>query len=1718
MAESKIGVSEAAERVAKAKRLFEFLARSQELKVPRVRDTKSYEHVLWLCDLPVHPGVSFDLSEDAGPGRPVLVLGRVRRKDAPAVPEVVQPWLRLTSLNPAARPTLKRAIAPAVLGTDTSEPVGEVLLAEHPHVQKAFDAWIEDWDEWAARDRIDQQVNENYRNLFNSYELSTSKPDEYELVVGIGYLAWNPPGSLAVRRHLLTTPVRLNLDDTSGDLIAAIDVGAGYQLETDMLDPGQIPPAFSIEIFTRQAAAGSAHPLDVEVVGELARRLVLSLGPESTYDNTLNRPSGSAAPVGTLAPAIILRRRSTRGLVQLLRDIGAQLESAQDVPEGLRPLVDPDFQRQVAPDPAPGGLVTVGEEIFQAMPVNDRQQQVIANVDTHAQTLVQGPPGTGKTHTAAALLTHLLAQGKRVLITAQTDRALKEVRGKLPEAIRPLAVSVVGASRADTADLKTAVEMIASQATEFDRSEAAKEIAKRLATIDSLQRDRSLVYRTLRDSRERETTQLSHLAYTGTLATIARRVQDQAPGFDWLREFVTPGPDDTCPLSKHDAVDWLALLRDEDLNHNAHEAAKALISLAALPSIDEFADMVHRIKSAEAQVAAHVGDQVSAAHRALRSVPDHVRRPVQERMRQLGLWAGDLERRHEAWTQDALSDIRAGRRTAWANRAAVVRDLCWQVAPLVDQLGHLPNVVVKAGDIALHRHQAQDLVPVLNAGHTIKRGADGAPKIGMFAPRAVRAAAPFFASVVVDGLSPTTSEQVGRFLLWLQVEELLTALDRAWPATVAIPHEDTPRERLDWHVVELEQLTILLQLGDAIGYANRELDAAGLPHPDWTTLHDIEAYAAAVDAVVAEETLSAAQQPLDALIVSTQRFLDSTTAAGAIADLGRDLRCRDVAGYRDRLTRLDELHRAKANLERRDAFGARLRRSSPTLEAAVKADPTALVWDERMQLLPAAWEWAATAVWVVSREQVDANALQLQLDAIEDQIRLEIERLAAARAWSHAVAPERLTGTARADLTQYAQLVRRLGRGTGKYAAVQRAEIRDALDRCGSAVPVWIMPIYRIAEQLSVREGMFDVVVVDEASQAGMEAAFLQYLAPKIVVIGDDKQVSPSAVGVNRQELRDLADQYLRDDRYKASWQDPERSLFDEAKMRYGSMITLVEHRRCVPEIIGFSNRIAYEPEGIRLIPVRQYGSDRLEPIIPIHVADGYENGVTSKINRPEIDAIVSQIEKCLADPRYDGLTFGIISLLGTAQARQIEARLLERIPPEEWTARDLRCGDAADFQGSERDVVFLSMVAAPSDRRLAALTRDMFVQRYNVAVSRAKDQLWLFHSLQISDVVNGDDMRFQLLDYCYGVANRRHAPADDTIVTPVPEDVRVDPFDSLFEQRVFNRVLDRGYSVIPQFETDSYRIDMVVVGTRARLAIECDGDHWHGPEQYAIDLARQRDLERAGWVFFRIRESEFYIDKATILDALWQKLEALDIQPHSQAPDGQAAVAPGKEEMEFVTPSELEGEIADVIAQTPPTVEEVGQIGTHPDEPAQLPTEAEITGVIAAHSEPSPADPLPAYRGFWGDLPHPVESSSADVMRGLIEIVAVEGPVTRNRLFFAYVQASEVQRGGKVIINHLAQAIGKAVRSGHIIADGRGAGVAYRLVDQPAVRRRQLGPRLLVDVPSAELAALLEDAANSLGWQDPDAVFREVLGRIGLRRLSSEARRVLMNALRATE
>ena len=147
--------------------------------------------------------------------------------------------------------------------------------------------------------------------------------------------------------------------------------------------------------------------------------------------------------------------------------------------------------------------------------------------------------------------------------------------------------------------------------------------------------------------------------------------------------------------------------------------------------------------------------------------------------------------------------------------------------------------------------------------------------------------------------------------------------------------------------------------------------------------------------------------------------------------------------------------------------------------------------------------------------------------------------------------------------------------------------------------------------------------------------------------------------------------------------------------------------------------------------------------------------------------------------------------------------------------------------------------------------------------------------------------------------------------------------FDSQFERDVFKVVSDRGFYARTQVcigdpTNHRYRIDLVVEGMQGRLAVECDGDEWHGPERYEQDMARQRDLERAGWQFVRIRGGDFYRDPARATAPLWHELDRLGIKPGGIEEAAAEPPAP-TERTKF---EQAEGDEAIPAANAPPGVD----------------------------------------------------------------------------------------------------------------------------------------------------------------------------------------------------
>jgi len=184
---------------------------------------------------------------------------------------------------------------------------------------------------------------------------------------------------------------------------------------------------------------------------------------------------------------------------------------------------------------------------------------------------------------------------------------------------------------------------------------------------------------------------------------------------------------------------------------------------------------------------------------------------------------------------------------------------------------------------------------------------------------------------------------------------------------------------------------------------------------------------------------------------------------------------------------------------------------------------------------------------------------------------------------------------------------------------------------------------------------------------------------------------------------------------------------------------------------------------------------------------------------------------------------------------------------------------------------MFLSMVASPGHAH--AQTQGMAAQRFNVAASRARDRMYLVRSLQLEDLSQADHLRAKLIQHFQAPFLQSEDQLDNLR----------DRCESPFEREVFDLLGERGYRVIPQVSVGSYRIDMVVEGeSDSRLAIECDGDRYHGPDQWDSDMRRQRILERAGRRFWRCFASTFVLHRENIVRDLIETLEAHGIQPNS--------------------------------------------------------------------------------------------------------------------------------------------------------------------------------------------------------------------------------------------
>ena len=189
--------------------------------------------------------------------------------------------------------------------------------------------------------------------------------------------------------------------------------------------------------------------------------------------------------------------------------------------------------------------------------------------------------------------------------------------------------------------------------------------------------------------------------------------------------------------------------------------------------------------------------------------------------------------------------------------------------------------------------------------------------------------------------------------------------------------------------------------------------------------------------------------------------------------------------------------------------------------------------------------------------------------------------------------------------------------------------------------------------------------------------------------------------------------------------------------------------------------------------------------------------------------------------------------------------------------------------------MVFVSVVDAPTHGALHFRDQQMFKQRYNVAASRARDQMWVVHSLDPQTDLQPGDLRRRLIE---------HAQAPELLARPFDEQEK--RAQSVLERDVMRCLVQAGYHVVPRWNVGSRSIDLVVEGNGKRLAIECDGDRDLLPEKLRDDMQRQAMLERLGWTFARVRGSIFFRGPDHAMNPIFDKLQSLEIPAQGPVSD----------------------------------------------------------------------------------------------------------------------------------------------------------------------------------------------------------------------------------------
>lgn len=1443
----------------KLKQIFTYLRELNKIKTPPVSDESKYTWSLNLDALPSYPSIQrFNIDDPENVDGVILKIKRPQESVCPKPPSEIKDWLE------SGWEKLVENISWLKVrnANDKEERVIIEKFEDNPKRTELLHSWIKQRSEWVMNEKPVREAGKVYSDLFTLQGTLDRESEKFQLYITDGVLKCESQFGI-INHPILLKKIEIDFNPEKPEF-TIYDSEDQSELYSSLLRFHEFSGDAILECKNR-IADKDLHPASVSSCDEFFKYFISRFFNDGEFYPISKETSKTTKPHIYRETKLILSPKS-QGYAEALEKLVEAISGMDDLPEALLRIIGLDFRA------VPGKKGDIPPELpkfndaevdfLLTKPTNKEQERVIEKLEKTGSVLVQGPPGTGKSHTIANIVGHLLANGKKVLVSSHTSKALKVVREKVVDELRPLCVSVLDNDQESKTQLADSINKIVNYHSRTDLSTLEKEIVQFKYRRDELKLKLNKCNQDALEIKKNEYADII-IAGEGVNPSEAAKIVNQH--FDtmlWIPSPVKQGaplPLELNELSSLYLTNSQISLEEEKALEGELPDTDCLLKPSEVKDLCESIHLLERLDLKSTQKFwKSEWNEVASLEQLIGNIENT-----------LGFLNG------EKWilecVQASMNRSSDSTQNTWAFLAKNIQELHNKIMQCeVSVAKHLPEVHVGASyEVAVEIHS-----------HLRNGGGLGTFNL-LFKPSWKE----FIGNVrVIDG-QPKTAEHFASIISFLELKKHRQEICLRWEKQVVQvggqPLIGTHPERAAYSFSEI--ILKAIKWSDLWDSLILDLQKESF---DYNQLQETIKGSTAGSSITEQvkligtkalEILNARikflrwkelSSRLEKNLISLRKVSSNEFGKPLVLALYDSLNNRDSDAYEKYFDALLDLHSKTQTATLRKSLLSRLATVAPSWAKAIENRQGY----HGLAAVPSnpVLAWKVRQLNDILDHRHSRDYLKLQGEISSTKIQLEqvtasyVERLA----WRHQ--KFNTSHSAWQSLQGWLQIQNRLTKtGKGKRDAAFLKESRKLIKEAKHAVPVWIMPLSKISENFDLTNTRFDVLILDEASQSDVSALLAFAIARQVIVVGDDKQVTPYAVGMEMNKVQNLIEEFLKGIP-NAVLYDGKTSIYDLAQQSFGETIRLVEHFRCVPDIINFSNQLSYEGE---IKPLREASSSPYKQHTIAHRVHGARGN--GKTNEEEAWEVASLIGAMASDAAYEindekkKVSFGAISLLGDEQAYLIESILKEHLEPSLYQERKILCGNSSQFQGDERDIVFISMVDSSDGSPLNLKQTNDFKKICNVAASRARNQLWVVHSLNPDTELKQGDLRLKLIKHTENPKAFESVLADNFAKAESP-----------FEKLVMTDLLREGYKIVPQWKVGAYRIDMVVIGKgNKKIAIECDGEKYHPVEKLQDDIYRQMVLERLGWKFIRIRGSEYYRNPKAAMDRVFSELNKKNIE-----------------------------------------------------------------------------------------------------------------------------------------------------------------------------------------------------------------------------------------------